>query len=83
MTDVHDIGLVNSSDAVSTTRLGVLECIASDALGRLPCNQFDRLHNTVNNLLCRWSVEASRELRSQPNKLRAQCRSTLPRCSLG
>jgi hypothetical protein len=46
----HDVGFVNGSDALTATGLGMVECIPGDTLGRVPCNEFDRLDNTVDNL---------------------------------
>ena len=50
VTKLHDVRLVDGSDALASVRLGVMERVASDTLGSIPCNKLDGLHNSVDNL---------------------------------
>ena len=47
----HDVGLVDSGDLSSAAFDGVVEGVSSDSLGSLVGDEFDRLHDTVDDLL--------------------------------
>ena len=56
---LHDVGLVDGSDTVTTSRLGVVECITSDTLRSVPGNELDGLDNSVNNLGLQFNFRPS------------------------
>ena len=47
---IHNVSLVDGSDPIAAMSLSVMERIASNSLRRVPGDQLDGLHDTVDNL---------------------------------
>lgn len=47
---IHNVRLVDGSNASASMGLSVMEGVASNALRSIPGNQLDGLHDTVDNL---------------------------------
>ena len=47
---VHDISLVDSCDTLPVVCLRIVKCVSRDSFRGVPCDQLDRLHDTVYDL---------------------------------
>lgn len=48
--NLHDVGLMHRGNPLSSTWLGVMECISSNTLRGIPCNELDGLYDTIDDL---------------------------------
>lgn len=47
---LHDVRLVHGGNTLPAAALSVVERITRNTLGRLPSDELDGLHNTIDNL---------------------------------